>query len=237
MSLDLDNVQDGLNESANVPESSVVFDAEANQKIPLTIRKGNQKFDVAIEFAPVSDEEWFNLLEAVPLAAKRIKTVSVELFEPFAALGREKAVARFGYAEKPNWKTATRDNDFIGGMKSYFDVTADREADETKDLLDDEVETPVTLLSNFNGRECRTRILFGEASKAESDEFLAAIAGQPNKLVLAQAKKESKERRLFALYERLVKTKENYANRVPAWHAVEAVTDFFNQEMQRLGKF
>lgn len=217
---------------------NILFDSQASQKIPLKIRKGTREFDVAIEFAPSSDEEWFELMEAIPAAARRLKSVSVELFAPYAALGRNKAVARYGYADNPNWKTATRDSDYISAMKGYFDVWADTETVETsKELLDDEAESPVKLISNFNERECETQIFFQEASKDQTDEFMGALAGLPNKTALASAKKVSKERRLYALYTALKTREENYSDRIPAWHAVEAVTAFFNMEMQRLGKF
>lgn len=225
-------------EQANEPETSAtIYDATINHKIPLTIAKGDKQFDVAIEFAPISNDEWFELMVAVPAGAKRIKTISIELFAPYAKLGREKAAARFGYKEKSNWREATRDSDFISGLKGYLNVVADNESIATDDLLDDDADTPIKLKSEIEGVDWETCIYFREETKAEMDEFLAALSNQPDKTALATHKKQSAERRLFALYEALKTRVEGYKDDiVPAWHAVEAMKTYLDSQLVRLGK-
>ncbi len=225
-------------EQVNEPEkTSNLYDATVNRKIPLTISKGGREFGVAIEFAPVSNDEWFDLMSAIPEAVKRVKRVSIELFAPFAELGRAKAVARYGYKEKPDWRTATRDSDFISGLKSYLNVVADIESIATDDLLDDDADTPIKLKSEIEGFDWETCIYFREESKTEMDEFIALLNDQPNKTALATHKKTSPERRLYALYEALNTRVEGYTDDVvPAWHAAEAVKTYFDSQLVRLGK-
>ncbi|MCY7374751.1 MAG: hypothetical protein LH472_02110 [Pyrinomonadaceae bacterium] len=213
------------------------YDADANQKIPLPIiEKGGKNYEVAIELSPITDEDYFQLMDDVAAAARRIKIISIDLFEPFAELGRRKAVARYGYKERDDWKTATRNVDYISAVKSYFHVSAEPESVDTKELLDDDAATQIRLLPSFAGREVETFISFREENKAQMDEFLAALSGQPNKSALASSKKVSKERRVYELYEQLQVGSENYLNRIPAWHCVEAVTMFLNLEILRMGK-
>ncbi|MDQ3747967.1 MAG: hypothetical protein M3367_02965 [Acidobacteriota bacterium] len=216
---------------------SNLYDARANQKIPLTIAKGDKQFDVAIELAPVTDDEWFQLMADVPAGAKRIKTISVELFAPYAKLGREKLVNRFGYKDNPNWKLATRDKDCISALKSYLNVVANKDAIETDDLLDDDVDTPVALSSEIVSIDWETTIYFREETKAEMDEFLAAFNNAPDKTAIATHKKTSAERRFYALGEALMTRSEGYKNDiVPAWHLVEAVKVYLDSQLVRLGK-
>lgn len=225
-------------EQANERETPAnIYDATVNRKIPLTIAKGEHQFDVAIEIAPVSNDEWFELIEAVFAGVKRIKTVSVEMFAPYAKLGREKAIARFGYKENPNWREATRDSDFISALKAYLNVVADTESIATDDLLDDDADTPIKLKSEILSIDWETVIYFREETKAEMDEFLAALSNQPNKIILASHKKESAEHRIYALYEAMVTRTEGYKDEVvPAWHAVEATKTYLDSQLVRLGK-
>lgn len=214
------------------------YDAETNQRIPLTVEKDNKSYDVQIELTAISDDDYFLLTDSLSETAKRIKTVSVELFEPFADLGRRKAVARFGYkTENPNFKSLdSMEPDFIAATKSYLSCSESKDVVETSDLLDDGDEFTINLLSNFNGTECPTKIFFRRETKTEMDEYFAALAGQPMKNALASAKKLSKEKRLFALYEAMKTGDEGYSNRVPAWHGIEAVSAHLNGQLARLGK-
>ncbi len=222
----------------SVAKAEMLYDAAANQKIPLTVTKGGKSYDVAIELSKITADEYFQLMEDIPNGAKRIKTVSVDLFAPYAALGKEKAVARYGYKNRDDWRVATRDSDYISAVKSYLDVSAQTETVETGDLLDDDDETAILLISNFGGRETNTSIFFREETKAEMDEYLAALGDQPQKNAIASNKKISKERRLFALYEAMTTRGEGYADgKVPVWHGIEAVAAFFNVSLARLGKF
>jgi hypothetical protein len=68
------------------------------------------------------------------------------------------------------------------------------------------------------------------------DEYFALQQNQPRKNVLASAKKVSKERRMFALYQELQVRADGYVNRVPAWHAIKAVEGFLQLQVARLGK-
>ena len=218
-------------------QAATLYDANAIQKIPLTITKGSKSYDVAIELEPITDDEYFQLIDDALDSAKKLKSVSIELFQPRADLARKKAIARYGYVENKDWKTATKDADFISALDSYLQVSANTESESVEDLLDDSDETPIVLASVFNGIETKTTIYFREETKAQMDEFLAIDGGLPQKNALASHKKISKQKRLFALYEALVKGSDGYASQIPAWHGLAAVAAYLSGQLQRMGKF
>lgn len=239
---DLLNLTGPDEEDSTEPETEpkITYQREVVQSIPLTIVRGERIFEVSILMGPMQDEQFFKLMEKVPENAKRVKGVSLELFAPYADLGRQLATGREGYVQREDWRQKTPSYDFIGAMQSYLHVTtakADDTVDSDLELLDDDAEVPVSLTPAFNGQECRTRIFFREETKDQMDEYLAAIGGEPQKNVIASHKKISKERRLFALYNQLKTRDENYSDAgVPAWHAIEAVSGFLNSQVARMGK-
>lgn len=216
--------------------TQVIYDADAVQNIPLKIPKGERLHNVEWQMNPLSDEEYFALMERMPENAKRVATLSVELLAPYAELGKQKAISRKGYKERADWRERTHPHDYISMVQSYLSVTADNKSFSTDELLDDDAETPVTLISSFNGEKAITVCYFAEEKQADIDEFLAALNNEPPKNALASAAKESKERRLYKLYKKLHRRHEGYASRVPAFHAVEAISAFLNGQLIRLGK-
>jgi hypothetical protein len=219
------------------PPPAVVYDRHAVQNVPMQIPRGDKTFNVSVDLAPIPDEDYFKLLEEIPENAKRVKTISVELFAPFANLGRRLAVARHGFKERPDWREATDDVYFINAVKGVLECVPVMEGAATDELLDDDAEIKVTLKSPFNGKECLTHVYFREESAEEMDEFFAALRGEPQKGVLASAKRISKERRLFALFEKTRLRVENYKNNdIPAWQAVAALESFLLMQFGRVGK-
>lgn len=222
----------------DMENTNQIYDRNKNQQVPLSIQKGNVVFDVAIEFSPLSDERYLAFADSYPNFAKKIKTLTFDLYSPLAELGRELAVARHGYKERSDWREKTRDSDYINAMKGLLTVRVADNTENAETLLDDDEETYIELISNFNGEEKKTKVWFREETKTEMDEFLAAVGDEPRKGVLASAKKISKERRLFELFQAISTKTENYENDdIPAWHAIEAISGFMNLQIIRMGKF
>lgn len=232
----IDNNQNLIDDEPQEEASQVIYDADAKQTIPLKIEKGGKLHKVEWEMNPISDEEFFVLMEAMPENAKRIGTLSVELLAPYAEIGKKKAISRKGYKERADWRDRTHPHDYISIVQAYLTVAADNNSFSTDELLDDEAETAVTLISSFNKQKAKTVCYFAEEKQADIDEFLAALNNEPPKNALASAVKESKERRIYKLYKKLNRNNEGYASRVPAWHAIEAVSAFLNGQLIRLGK-
>jgi len=216
--------------------TQVIYDADAKQNIPLKLAKGNRLHNVEWEINPITDDEFFALMEAMPDNAKRVNRLSVELLAPFAELGKKKALSRKGYKERADWREKTKIQDYISIMQSYLYVVADDKSFSTDELLDDEAETPVSLIAGFSGKKVKTVCYFKEESQDDMDEFIAARDGAPPKNALASAAVLSSERRIYKLYKKLHVRHENYASRVPVWHAIEAVTAFLSAQITRLGK-
>lgn len=226
-----------LNEQDNEDNNKLrglPYDADAVQSMPITVRKGSLVRTTAIDFNPMSDEAWFQLMASLPEHAKRMKKVSLEVFAPFATAGRALAAAAHNYGNRPDLLTAIPDEHYIQGFMLYLQVTPVADG-ETGEYSWDE-DTPVKLVSAPNAVETETRIYFKEASKAQIDEYLAAKTGAPQENVLASAAVVSKERRIFALYNQLYTRSENYKSRIPAWHAVEAVSAFLESYVVNVGK-
>lgn len=238
MSKDIEKIKASLlDDEARPPqEPAVIYDRNATQRVPLVAPQGDKTFNVEVEIAPISDEDYFKLLEEIPENAKKIKGVSVDLFMPFANLGRRLAVARYGFKERSDWRERMNDTYFISAVQGVLECSATSDEEVIKDeLLDDDAVIRIPLRAPFNGRECETEIFFREESKEEMDEFFAALRGDPKKGVLASAKKISKERRLFDLYQETRVEVKNYKDDlVPAWHAIEAVQVFFLRQFARV---
>jgi hypothetical protein len=214
------------------------YDADAVQAVNITVPRGEKNFHVSFKMNPLSDERFFKMVEQVPEQIKRIRIPSPEVFLPYAEVGRQLAIERFGYKPNPNWREKTHPHDFISAVIALTEVDFYFEGLEaTEDeLLDDDAEVPIKLISAFDGEECITTIWFQEETKEVMDEYFALQQNQPRKNVLASAKKVSKERRMFALYQELQVRADGYVNRVPAWHAIKAVEGFLQLQVARLGK-
>lgn len=231
------NIIDETEKRAEKEKDKTVYDADAVQNIPLVLFHGSEMFEVSIEMNPVEDEEWLKLVESVPANIKKVKSISFELFAPFANLGREKATAQHNYEERSDWKTATPDEHFMQMMNSYLQVSANVDDSVTeKTVFRFTQDAPIRLTSNQSGNEVETVIYFKLATREQMDEYLLIEANTPNKNHLASAQKISKERRYLALYNELKTRDENYASRVPAWHAIEAVKVFMDTSISNMGK-
>lgn len=222
----------------NVKTKDALYDADAKQTVYLDIHKGSKVYDVSWEMNPLDDETFFTLTDELPENARRLKDkVSTEIFMPLAEIGSTLAIKRHGYKERADWKEKTKPADYVSIMNTILKAEIITDEINTDELLDDSEETPVTLSVVFNGVEIRPIIYFKEETQAQIDEFLAIMAQQPQRNVLASAKKKSNERRMYELFTQLHAREEKYKSRVPAWHAVEAVKSFLDMQLGRLGKF
>lgn len=127
---------------------SLEYDRNANSKMPLVIPRGAKIYNTQIEFAPVSDDEFLALMEATKQTGERLKKLTIDFYDPLVALGKQKAVNAFGYAEKQGgWRAAVSDADYSQGIIKALDCTARHELEETTELLD--YDTPVKMAVFF----------------------------------------------------------------------------------------
>lgn len=217
---------------------ALIYDRQAVQKVPLTVWRGDAAFDVAIEMNPLSDEDYFALMEEIPAHAKRVKAISTDFFAPLAEAGKRLAIARHGYREREDWREKTHPHDFVSAISLYLSVSVDENVPRASGLLDDDEDVRILLDSHFSGAECRTSVFFkGWETQSQRDEYLAAREGKPQAGRIASHKRLSTERRLYDLYLELTTGNENYAEGgVPAWHAVAAVEGYFSAQLLRMGK-
>lgn len=238
--LELDVEEKETPEDFEAPElTELPYDRNANQKIPLIVTRGSSYFETAIELSPLSDKNYFALMEEIPAHAKSVKTISTELFAPLAETAKRLAVKRFGYKEREDWREHTHPHDYVSAMQSYLQVSVNENVPKSTGLLDDDEDITVLLDSAFSGVEVSTSISFkGWETQAQRDEYLAASEGKPSKVALASHshKRLSKEQRFYNLYKELTTGNENYIGEVPAWHAVAAIDGYFSMQIARMGK-
>lgn len=227
-----------LDKNVQISETPILYDATAEQNIPLEIAKGTKVFRVSHNLKPLSDDRFFQLEDEVQLSIKRLKKLSTEIFSPRHELWKELAIKREGYTEREDWLDSTKEADAVQAINALLHAEVVPATDEESGLLDDEAETPIVFRAMFSGALVELTHFFREETKAEKDRYFSITANEPDSNALASAVKKSKTQRLYELGISMVKRTEGYANgQIPAWHIAKTTEAYFDQVVfARLGK-
>jgi hypothetical protein len=221
-------------------EKEIVYDADANQEIPLEIKKNGQIYRVAHILEPLSDERFFQREREFESLSKRKNNnpLSIELQAPNHDLWNDLAVERKGYAKNPaDWKEKTNPLDKAGVISALLHTqSVETDSMDTEALFDEDEGETVELRVLQSGTLLSVSHDFREPSKNELDEYTAILSNAPRKNVLASMHKLTVAERLCALYDEVCASATGYAGRVPAWHKITATQTFFLSQISRLGK-
>jgi hypothetical protein len=229
-----------IEQDVQVSSAEILYNCDVEQTIKLVIEKGNRKFEVSHKLAPLTDERYFTFAADVEKKMRQAQDMNIDVYETKETLWNDLALEITGYAKEENWKQTPHIFDKIHSINAIvFSEVFDDEAEET-----DEKDLPGRdFLTRIKIRALQSATLVGmthfikEESKADLDEFLRIQGGAPPKIVLATAAENSPVKRLCKLYDKLCAKTDGYAGRVPAWQKVEVISNFFNQQLSRLGKF
>lgn len=225
-------------ESKKKPSKVLLYDADASQIIPLKINIGRKSYQVSHKMKPLSDDRFFALESELAANNRRIATLSSDLYSPKHNLWTELVEGQSGYQERADWKDKVYANDCVQAVNALLGVeVSEADRQEETELLNFDELAEITLTSLFNGESLQTSFFFREETKDELDEYLGILNSEPQKNVLASAKKKSVSQRFCELYDLFEPETKGYAGRVPAWHKVQAIKVFFEGQMARLGKF
>lgn len=227
-----------ISTNKNMTTEKIKYDARANQQVWLELTKGNKTFEVAHELQSLSDERYFLLVKELNENGKKTSLSTTDIYEPKHRLWNELVVKRIGYGERPDWKEKANKLDCVQAVNALLIVTPDLSAEKTEELFIEDEVTPIKLQCLFNRQRLDLIHNFSEASKEEFDEYLAILNNEPQKNVLASAKKKLAEERMVELYDSLNPQTEDYVDGiVPAWHKMTAVQAFLSAQFTQLGKF
>jgi hypothetical protein len=234
----------------NEPNQTLPFEADAEQRVELTIQFRGTERTVAHRFAPLTDEQFFQYEQRkktrVQISGQELLVVRNDDQELAAAewLWNELAVGRDGYVPRDDWRERTNVLDKAQAIREgllavYVAVEETAPPGETDppELVDDDFGTEIELDCLFNSTALTTRHAFRPPTAADvkeydrlmrlADNVFARGGRQPQ---TAQLVIPSKARELAALYDALIAETEGYAGRVPAHHKREAVLELFARE-------
>lgn len=214
----------------------VLYDATAQQQIPLILTKGAKTFRVEHTLNPLSNERYFELQEDLAAIAEKVKAISSQVYEPKDSVWNDLAVEISGYKPRDDWKAGVPSVHRSEAVNALIYVNFDDNVSRAKDddLWDIEDLIEIRFSAMFSGTLCIDIVhSFRAESKAEMDEYLAIESGSPIPGVIASAQKLSRAERLFNLGKKLLKDTQGYApgSDVPAWHLAASTESFFVRQI------
>lgn len=233
--------------SPTVPQ--ILFEADTEQRVELTILYRGTERTVAHCFAPLSDDLFFQYEQRkktrVEISGQDVLVVRNDDQELAAAewLWNELALGRVGYVPRDDWRERTNVLDkaqaISEGLLAVYAVRHETPpiADIAEELVDDDLGTEIELDCLFNSTALTTRHTFRAPTAANVKEYdrlmrIAdnVIARSGRRPQAAQVVIPSKARELGQLYDSLILEADGYAGRVPAHHKREAVLELFARE-------
>ncbi len=231
-------------------EPTQFFDADAEQRVELTIQYRGTERAVTHRFAPLTDELFFQYEQRkktrVQVSGQELLVVRNDDEELAAAewLWNELALGRDGYVPRDDWRERTNVMDkaqaIAEGLLAAYAVrseTALAREGEAAELVDDDLGTEIELDCLFNGNALTTRHAFRAPTAADVKAFDRLMRVADNVIERggrrpqsAQLVIPSKAQELAGLYDELIVDTEGYAGRVPAYHKREAVLELFARE-------
>jgi hypothetical protein len=223
-----------ISKNLKVTEDASLYDATAEQTIPLEVPKGLKIYRVAHRLKPLENKRYFQLENEAE--AKRRKNLSSDIFNPAHKLWAELAIKREGYAEREDWREATHEADAVQAIGALLYAAVIPATEEEETLLDDSEDTAIPFRAMYSGTLVELTHHFREETKKEKDIFMSIMGNQPSEL--ASAAKKSRNQRLYELGAPMITKTEGYANDIiPAWHVAKTTEAYFSQTVfERLGK-
>jgi hypothetical protein len=229
-----------IEESPTTANEPVAYDARLSQRIPLTLTKNGQDFQLFHTLGPLTDERYFKATLEIERFAQKGKLTS-GIYTPKHRLWMDLVESREGYKERSDWKEKTHHTDALQAVNAllHAQVIDQSEVDAEKPALFDEDElTVIPFRALQSGVLITLSHSFREETAAEMDAFLAMQNNAPDPSVLASGIPTSDAEKLARLGRGMLREHAGYApgSEIPAWHLATTTESFFLRQMARLGK-
>jgi len=230
----------------------ILFNADAEQRVPLSIKKGNKRFEVAHKFRAPSDEE---ILEYERRRNVRVREARPEELDEDAVLSKDDsfdaavwlwnklAESREGYIAREDWKDSTNANDKVTAITEGLlatEVVPPGDDVLSEELLSDEELSSVTLRCLFDGKAVDTVHHLRAPNAADMRSYRSLMSQnfivRGSRFRTAETRIPPRAKKLAELYDSLLETFDGYIGRVPVHHKMAVALELFGQQSRALEK-
>lgn len=208
----------------------ILYDASAQQIIPLTLDKNGKDITVSHTIDPLSFEQFFEFEEERERKAETIKELSSAIYDPKDHLWQKLCLSVEGYKPRDDWQKGVPATHRAAAINALVGVQLNENSptDDESQYFDIDELTVIPFGAMYAGTLLMDlSISFRAETRAETTEFMAIAEGNPNRTVMASAAKMSRSERLYNLGKNMVKESTGYAGEIPPWHLAPATESFF----------
>lgn len=223
---------------AEVSDEVILYDANAVQKIPLSVPFGEDVYKIYHCLKPLSPARYIQFEKDIENSFKDLGEVSTDIFEPKKVLGLELIENAEGYEPPEDWQTLLGLEIVQSVNALLFCEIAPKTFKKTKQGgFNPNADAPVYLKVLFSGADLTTAIFFRPPTQDEVNSFYKIDSDKTDNNQLASHAKKPKAQRLYELGAKMVTRSEGYEGKPPIFHVAKACEQHFLNYHSRVGKF